>query len=106
MRLFGVQILRGLRKPLLPIGMSLNREAGIRCRPPIYVVPDVMIVNVADPLGVMLRCPAGMVRVPPGVGPPDAMIVEIHPTTSDDIVGSSQDGIATTIRRGTRYNCH
>src|ERR1039457_6084006 len=64
---------------VVPLGMMLQCPSGIFLRPPVEVVPDVLVVVVALPFGMMLVCPGGIMIVPPGVGVPCVFVVEVTP---------------------------
>src|SRR5580700_10816178 len=64
---------------VLPFGMMLHRPRRIYLRPPVEVVPGVLVVEVALPFRVMLVGPRRIALMPPGVGVPDMFIVEVAP---------------------------
>src|SRR5271170_1603597 len=64
---------------VLPFGMMLHRPGRIFLRPPMEVVPGVLVVEVALPFRVMLVGPRRIALIPPGVGVPDVLVVEVAP---------------------------
>src|SRR5271167_2027551 len=64
---------------VLPFGMMLHRPGRIFLRPPVEVVPGVLVVEFALPFRVMLVGPRRIALMPPGVGVPNMFIVEVAP---------------------------
>src|SRR5580698_3023140 len=64
---------------VFPFGMMLHRPRRIYLRPPVEVVPGVLVVEVALPFRVMLLGPRRIALMPPGVGVPDMFVVEVAP---------------------------
>src|SRR5271165_1274658 len=64
---------------VLPFGMMLHRRGRILLRPPVEVVPGVLVVEVALPFRVMLVGPRRIALMPPAVGVPNMFVVEVAP---------------------------